>query len=105
MPTPQEILSQIRCCLNDDGHIVHEPILLKCGANACKKCVNETAEKFVKCFSCEDRHEKSDVLNVQVNHKAESIIISSLGMLFHDLALKVESVSALIKGNFNSIRL
>ena len=50
MPIPGNILKQIKCCLYDDGHIVNEPVVLKCGANACKKCVSDSIDgnMFIK---------------------------------------------------------
>ncbi len=35
-----DILRELKCCLNSDGHIVCKPVLLKCSGNACKNCVN-----------------------------------------------------------------
>jgi|LakMenEpi03Aug12_release.lakeMendotaPanAssembly.Ray.scaffolds.fasta_scaffold2223640_1 hypothetical protein len=67
MPIPDSILNHIKCCLNDDGHIVHEPILLKCGANGCKKCVFGSTDLRFKCFSCDGYHVKSDFLEAPIN--------------------------------------
>ena len=94
MPTPKEIL----CCLTTDRHIVEEPILLKCGGNACKKCILNSNEKLIRCFSCEDKHEQNDFINAKINETAELIISSSLGSLFEDLNSKFEAITIELKG-------
>ena len=52
MPIPEDLLDQIKCCLNEDGHIVHDPVLLKCGYNACKKCCSDPVVSTFKCLRC-----------------------------------------------------
>ncbi len=98
MPIPENILKQIKCCLYDDGHIVNEPVLLKCGANACKKCVSDSIGGKIKCFFCNDQHEKKDLLNAANNKMVESVITLFLDDLFHDLNKKLESKTVLLKG-------
>jgi hypothetical protein len=98
MPIPENILKQIKCCLYDDGHIVHEPVLFKCGANACKKCVSDSIDDKIKCFFCNDQHKKKDLLNATNNKMVESVITLFLDDLFHDLNKKLESTTVLLKG-------
>ena len=74
MPIQENILNQMICCLNTDGHIVCEPILLKCGANACKQCVVESTNSSMKCFNCNENHEKNDVSNAPINKMVEYVI-------------------------------
>jgi hypothetical protein len=74
MPIPEIYLNQIKCCLNNDGHIVNEPILLNCGANACKKCVIDSTDDILRCFNCNYSHDKNDLLNAPINKLAESVI-------------------------------
>ena len=98
MPTSKEISKQIVCCLTKDGHVVEEPILLKCGGNACKKCILNSNEKFIRCFSCEDRHEQNDLIDAKINDTAELIINSPLGNLFEDLNSKLKAIKIELKG-------
>jgi hypothetical protein len=105
MPIPETILNQLKCCLYDDGHIVHEPILLKCGANACKKCIDDSIDTTLKCFSCNSNHEKNDFLNEPINKMVKSVIdlfsndlIQYLTNLFQDLNKTLESSISLMKG-------
>ena len=97
MPIPENILKQIKCCLHDDGHIVNEPVLLKCGANACKKCVSDSIEGMLKCYFCNGQHEKKDLLNAPNNKMVESVITLFLDDLFQDLNKKLESTTVLLK--------
>jgi hypothetical protein len=101
MPIPENILKQIKCCLYDDGHIVNEPVLLKCGANACKKCVSDSIGGMIKCYFCNDQHEKNDLLNAPNNKMAEYGVQSFLDDLFKDLNNKLESTTVLLKGKDN----
>jgi hypothetical protein len=100
MAIPETILNQIKCCLNDDGHIVNEPILLSCGANACKKCVCDSASTMIHCFSCNINHVKIDLLNAPNNKIVDSFIHLFLNDLFKDLNAKLESIAGLLKGFF-----
>jgi hypothetical protein len=98
MLIPENILKQINCCLYDDGHIVNEPVLLKCGANACKKCVSDSSDGMLSCFFCNSQHEKKDLLNASNNKMVESVITLFLNDLFHGLNKKLESTTVLLKG-------
>jgi hypothetical protein len=103
MTLPETILNQMRCCLSDDGHIVHEPILLKCGLNACKKCVDNSAVSTLKCFGCNSTHEKTDLINAPISKCIESFIKLYLPNLFEDLNAKLKSTCDLLKClNFDS---
>jgi hypothetical protein len=95
MPIPEDVLKQIKCCLNEDGHIVHEPVLLKCGYNACKKCCSDLVVSTVKCFSCHNSHDKNELLNAPYNKAIDLIIKKNLNDLFQDLNLKQESIKGL----------
>ena len=103
MTIPETLLKQMRCCLYDDEHIVHEPIVLKCGLNACKKCVDNSAISTLKCFGCNGTHEKNDLINAPISKFKESFIKSFLPNLFQDLNAKLKSICDLLKGlNFDS---
>ena len=103
MTLPEDVLNQIRCFLSDDGHIVHEPIVLKCGLNACKKCVESSAVSTLKCFGCKSTHEKNDFINSPIIKFIESFIQSFLPDLFQDLNEKLKYTCDLLKGlNFDS---
>ena len=67
MSLPDYILKQIKCCLSaDDNHIQIDPVLLKCGGNACKECVTGS----IKCLNCNETHLKGDFIE---NKLAESL--------------------------------
>jgi hypothetical protein len=103
MPIPEALLNQIKCCLNEDGHIVHEPVLLKCGYNACRKCCSDPVvsteflpELFlIKCFSCHKSHDKNELLTSPNNKEPYLIVQTYLNDLYQDLNLKVESIKGL----------
>ena len=42
----QDLLNQVLCCFSLKGdfneHFVNDPVLMKCGRNACKKCAKDS---------------------------------------------------------------
>jgi hypothetical protein len=98
MQIPENILNKIKCSLNNDGHIVNEPILLDCGANACKKCIFDSTNTTLRCYSCNGSHEKNDLLKASINKLAESVIHVYSNDLIHYLNESLESSVACLKG-------
>ena len=39
-----------------DPHVLLEPVILKCGGNACKYCIDDPNKSFVKSFKCNSKH-------------------------------------------------
>ena len=102
MAIRETILKQMRCCLSDDGHIVHEPIALNCGLYACKKCIDNSVVSTLKCLGCNGTHEKYDFINAPISKCIEPFIQSFLPDLFQDLNEKLKSTCDLFKGlNFD----
>ena len=99
MTIPETLFNQMRCCLYDDGHVVDEPLLLKCGFQACKKCIIDPTVTTIKCFGCNGEHEKNDLLNSPINKFVEPFIQLFLPDLFQDLRTKLHSTANLLKGN------
>ena len=94
-----EVLKGITCCLSNDGHIVYEPVKVKCGANACKNCkIDDSYENNFKCSNCNERHDRIDLQNEEINIEVESIIKSSLRVLFQDLEKKLNPVIDALNG-------
>ena len=98
------LLNQIKCCLSTDGHIVIEPVVLKCGGNACRECANSSPNTFsfsnsfsIDCFSCSHKHEKTELLNAPANKFASIFIKSSLHDLFEYIEVKLDSTYSLLK--------
>jgi hypothetical protein len=93
-----EIVNMIECCLNNDGHFVKEAILLPCGANACKKCLNELFRKDFKCFKCHKIHKNDDIsrqyhnpaLDILVEKVYLKDIIQSIKTGFNETLKKIE---------------
>jgi hypothetical protein len=94
------ILNKIKCCLNinDMCHVVNDPILLKCGGNACKQCVINSTDTMIKCFGCNGEHSKIDSLNLPKNTLVESVIHFFLNDLFKDINSNLVSITGLLKG-------
>jgi hypothetical protein len=99
MPIPQALIAKLECCLANDGHIVHEPIVLKCGATACKICIQTDDYSGFKCFSCSNRHEKREIIDIPTSKTIENTVQLFLDDLFDDLDKKLEKTSIELKGN------
>ena len=94
---PEEIKKQIKCSLKSDNHIVHEPILLKCGFNACKKCILECIKPTIYCFSCKNKHVKKELNDAPVNKIIESIISLYLISLTKEINMNLASKEEIFK--------
>ena len=90
MPIEQSLLNDLTCCLgkNEHGHIINEPLLLKCGCNACKSCAYDVTCTTFKCHKCNVIHERKDLLSSTRNKIAETVISTSLNGLFEYLEKK-----------------
>ena len=97
MSLPADILKQIKCCLNEDEHILIDPVLLKCGGNACKECISESLS-LVKCLNCNGRHSKYDFFTI--NKIANSFIQLVMKDLSGNLHKEIKSVKEDLKGLF-----
>ena len=100
MPIPKSLLDQMKCCFLNDGHIAIEPITISCGANACKKCVIDSKEEVMKCFSCKENHKKSDLINLPISKLAESMVKTFLNDLFEYVETILEKCSLSLGGIF-----
>ena len=98
MPIPEAILNQMKCCFLNDGHIAVEPIIVNCGANACQKCVIDSTEDIIKCFSCKENHTKKDIIKYPTNKLAESMVQTFLNDLFEYVDTILEKSALSVKG-------
>jgi hypothetical protein len=93
-----DILKELKCCLNSDGHIVCKPVLLKCGGNACKNCVNSFDEIKNNCCYCNSKHSRIDLNNSPDNKIAQLLKEKYLEELFDILESKIVKITNDIKG-------
>jgi hypothetical protein len=99
MSIPEDILKGLKCCLSEDGHYIYEPITLKCGGNACKKCINkDSKENKIKCYNCLDFHDKQDYRNSGVNVMVKSVMNLFLKDLIQDLEVELRLTEGELKG-------
>ena len=103
MPLNSEILNKLKCCLNSDGHIAIEPVLLKCKGNACRNCIDNFDEIKGKCNYGNCKHKKNEALNAPVNEIVQLLIKQNLEELFDYLEPKIQSVKNDIQGILNLI--
>ena len=96
MSLPADVLKQIKCCLNEDEHILIDPVLLKCGANACKECISESLSCLVKCLNCNGSHSKYDYFTI--NKLANSLIHFVMKDLSGNLHKEIKSIKEDLKG-------
>ena len=82
MPIPEAILNQMKCCAFNDGHIAIEPVLVKCGVNACKECIKSAKGEVIYCYNCNGTHEAKDSFNLTINKLSESMVQYYLNDLF-----------------------
>jgi hypothetical protein len=84
-----ELYQQIKCCVSDDEHFIDEPILIACGHNACRKCIENLNEIQTSCRFCKTIHNKEDMMKMQiVNPSASLLLITNLKNINEDLKLE-----------------
>ena len=104
MPISETLLNQLKCCLSDDGHIIIDPVLLKCKGNSCKKCISDSKKEDIYCYKCINNHSKQDLLNASENAFAETYILENLSDLFKYVGNKWKFFSEKLQSisNFSS---
>lgn len=90
---PDYVLNEIKCCLHEDQHILLEPVLLKCGGNACKGCIDDHTKSSFKCFKCNLTHDKIDFIE---NKSIESLIRFVMKDLSKNLDHEIKSMKSLL---------
>ena len=92
MSIPDYIFKQVECCMSaDDNHFLIEPVLLKCGGNACKVCVSGST----KCLHCNSVHSNNDYIECKT---AESLIRFFMTDLSASLDEEIRLIKELLKG-------
>jgi hypothetical protein len=92
---PEYVLNEIKCCFHEDQHILLEPVLLKCGGNACKGCIDDLKESFFKCSKCNSTHNKNDFFE---NKSSEALIRFLMKDLTENLNKEIKSMKGLLSG-------
>ena len=100
MPIPQEVLSELKCCFFNDGHIAIEPILASCGATGCKECITSSKMEEIECYSCKGKHSAIDLKNMPGINSIENIVKSFANDLIEYSNENLEKNTDLLKGNF-----
>ena len=95
MPLKEKLLAKLKCCLHDDGHIVIEPLQLKCGGSACLTCITDIQTVSAKCYECNKAHETYDLKNSPPNIIAQTIVEVSVEDLFKYLQKKFQSLKSI----------
>ena len=101
MPIHESFLNQIKCCLSKERHYAHEPILMKCGANACKRCINESQSQIKECsacYNCNQMHNKFDYKDAPINKMVETFINFHLKDLIQELNVGLASIKDSLTG-------
>ena len=92
MSLPEYVLKQINCCLSQEEHIIEEPVILKCGGNACKEC---TQNYRFECQKCSMKHNKNEFVECK---STESLIRYFMSDLSKSLDEKLCSIKVLLTG-------
>ena len=97
-----EVYMNIKCCLNEDSHILNKSISLPCGGNACKTCLLESKTLTLKCFHCNKSFKRVDLVKLnKVNSVADELIEKSyLTDLVKSLEVKFNQIIESVKGKF-----
>ena len=100
MSIPEAVLNQIKCCLSNDGHIIIDPVILRCKGNACKECVVDSKEEVISCYSCNRVHDKKDLLNSAEITRTETLVQSLIGELFEYTEKRIKKINENLNSKF-----
>ena len=73
MSIPKEVLSELKCCFHNDGHIAIESILVSCDAIGCKEYIRTSKKEVIECFKCKGQHPTGTLKNFPVIKAFEEI--------------------------------
>lgn len=69
------LINKLKCCLGEDSdHFAIDSLILKCGGNACKRCIESLYESVVTCRNCKKQHLKDDINTAIPDSKVEYLI-------------------------------
>lgn len=77
MSIPEKVLKLMKCCCSSNesfDHIVQEAILLNCGGNACRKCIDDLKKKEIKCKYCNRMHKREELQSMPSNPNVAVLI-------------------------------
>ena len=98
MSIHKEVLSELKCCFLNDGHIAIEPILVSCGAIGCKECICSVKEELIECSNCNGKHKTKEFENAPVIIAFENIVKFFVSDLIQFAKLNLEKTTDLLKG-------
>lgn len=95
----------ITCCLSYDSHMVNDSLILKCGGNCCKSCVDSQISEYFKCGYCKMIHHKGILKEKIKNPIVDLFLRSNRSNLIVDVKEKLKSISdELITGEKFSLK-
>lgn len=75
MDKKEVLIKKLKCCLGKDtDHFAIDSLLLQCGGNACKCCIELLYKSVVICEHCKQQHSKDDIKTAIPDLKAEYFI-------------------------------
>jgi hypothetical protein len=88
-----DYIEVIYCKFSSDNHVSHDPILLPCGASACRTCYSVTK----KCSKCNTVHliKQNDM---QTHSLTNDLIKAYIDELDKDIVQKLTSSLDIVKG-------
>jgi hypothetical protein len=97
----EEIKIQLKCSISisdEYEHFVYEPILLICGHNGCKSCIETVRETKIRCRHCMVEYSKEDTQIMQINQKIQSLIKSNWKELNDELDINLKKTIESMNG-------
>ena len=84
----------MQCCLSVNRHILHEPLLLECGCNACKKCIDALIGSQAKCLNCNRSiNQEKNLFNTHIDELIKTVYLKDLiAALEKEMSKKVEEL-------------
>ena len=94
----EDIITQIKCCLDISNHFVIEPRLLPCGHNACKSCIKKIGQNVTNCSHCKSILRKEEINSLASNEEAKVLIENNLKEIEEEIKQKLDKAIKLVNG-------
>jgi hypothetical protein len=108
MSITNEVFQTLVCSVDDEEeHIIEDPILLPCGHNACRKCIDNKNGKPIECFfdDCNKVYRFDETFQMSNNKTIEALIKNYLKDLYNIMHDRVKETFDNFDSNFNLVNL
>lgn len=95
-----DLFNTLKCCLHADGHFAIDSVVLSCGSNCCKACIEnyDFRQTSFLCYGCNNDHHRFESYKSPKNRLVDLNTQIFLNDLFEHVDLKLKSIFLELNG-------